>query len=89
MSTMSSEGLQSRSAGREVRWTFLKEMWGTIGIIAMWVAVLFDGVYGGDVVSMNGPTSQTVIPSAVFVAFFAFLATAALAKRAFGPRAKA
>jgi hypothetical protein len=62
----------------------MPELWGAIAIAAMWVAVLFDGVYGHDFVSVNGAGSQTTtIPSAVFVAFFASLATISVARRAF------
>jgi hypothetical protein len=58
--------------------------WGAVSIVAMWLAVLFDGIYGGDMIFANntggGPTT---IPSAVAVAVFAFIGTIAVAKRAF------
>jgi hypothetical protein len=61
------------------------EMWATLAISVMWLAVLFDGVYGSEIVSTNGDGPYTTtIPSAVVVAFFAFLGTSAVAKRAFG-----
>lgn len=56
------------------------QFWGAIAIVAMWLAVLFDGVYGGDVIGSDG----THIPSAIFIAFFASLATWAIGKRVFG-----
>ena len=59
--------------------------WGAVSIIAMWLAVLFDGIYGSDMV-FNGPpggSGPTIIPSAVAVALFAFIGTVAVAKRAF------
>jgi len=65
------------------------EMWGTLAIGAMWLAVLFDGIYGGDIVSVSNDGSSTRIPSAVVVAFFAFLGTAAVAKRSFGRKTDA
>jgi multisubunit Na+/H+ antiporter MnhF subunit len=50
----------------------------------MWLAVLFGAVYGPNFVSTNGSgTNSTTIPSAIFLAFFAFLASAAVAKYAF------
>jgi hypothetical protein len=58
----------------------IRELWGALAIAAMWLAVLFVGVYGGDVVTADG----TRIPSAIFVAIFASLATWAVARRAFG-----
>lgn len=62
------------------------EMWGTLAISLMWLAVLFDGIYGGDIVAVSNDGNSTRIPSAVAVALFAFLATAAVAKRAFARR---
>lgn len=72
------------------RWfdrVLVPEMWATASIVMMWLAVLFVGIYGSDFVSMNGSgTNVTRLPSVVFVAFFAFLATAAIAKQLFGRR---
>jgi hypothetical protein len=62
----------------------LPEMWGAVAVAFMWLAVLFVGIYGGDFVSENPGSQSTTIPSAVFVAFFAALGTASVAKRAFG-----
>ena len=61
--------------------------WGAVSIIAMWLAVLFDGIYGSDMVfSGNAGGGPTIIPSAVAVALFAFVGTASVAKRAFARR---
>jgi hypothetical protein len=60
------------------------EMWASLAIVTMWLAVLFDAVYGADFVSSDGPAgTTTTIPSAVAVALFAFLATGAVAKYGF------
>jgi hypothetical protein len=59
------------------------EFWASLTIITMWLAVLFDGVFGGDMVFTN-PPKITTIPSAVIVAIFAAIGTSAVAKRAFG-----
>jgi hypothetical protein len=63
---------------------FLKipEMWASLAIIVMWLAVLFDAVYGPSFVSTSGGNSTT-IPSAIAVAFFAFLGTVSVAKYGF------
>ena len=62
----------------------MPEVWGATAIASMWLAVLFASVYGGDFVSVNGGATQsTTIPSAVFVALFASLASVAVARRAF------
>jgi hypothetical protein len=59
--------------------------WGTLAIVAMWLAVLFAGIFGGDMV-FSSPTSVTTIPSAVGVALFAVIGTASVAKRVFRAR---
>jgi hypothetical protein len=56
--------------------------WGTLAIAVMWLAVLFDGVYGGDM-TFNSPPGVTTIPSAVLVALFAVIGTVSVAKRVF------
>lgn len=63
------------------------EMWAAVAITAMWLAVLFDGIYGADLVIVNeSGMNATHIPSAVIVAIFAFAGTAVAARRAFGRR---
>ena len=64
---------------------FVPAFWGTLAIVAMWLAVLFDGIFGGDMV-FNSPPGITTIPSAVLVALFAVIGTASVAKRVFGPK---
>ena len=60
--------------------------WGAISIVAMWLAVLFDGVFGGDMQFSNPSNGSSTIPSAVLVALFAFLGTVAVARHAFRGR---
>jgi len=60
--------------------------WGAVSIVAMWLAVLFDGIFGGDMIFANAGSGPTIIPSAVAVALFAFIGTVAVAKRAFARR---
>jgi hypothetical protein len=57
--------------------------WATVSIVVIWLAVLFDGIFGGDM-TFSSPPNVTVIPSAVAVALFAMIATVSVAKRAFG-----
>ena len=66
-------------------WLYARQIWAAVSISLMWLAVLFVGVYGGDAVFAGADGSSTRLPSSVLVALFAFLATAAVAKRAFGP----
>jgi hypothetical protein len=59
------------------------EMWASLAIVAMWLAVLLDAVFGPDFVSANG-ASMTRIPSAIIVALFAYLGTRVVARYGFG-----
>ena len=58
--------------------------WATVSIVVIWLAVLFDGIFGGDMTFTNSTPQVTVMPSAVAVALFAMIATVSVAKRAFG-----
>jgi len=62
----------------------VRDMWGALSIVAMWVAVLFVGVYGGDMTFHSVDSSGSTIPSGVAVALFAAIGTGSVAKRVFG-----
>lgn len=52
------------------------EVWPSLAISVIWLSVLFDAVFGPDIVtSTGGGTDTSSVPSAVAVALFAFLAT--------------
>jgi hypothetical protein len=85
MTTMTHDRLTANSAPKgAASWMVAREFWGSVTIVAMWLAVLFDGVFGGDMIFTNSTAQVTTIPSAVLVALFAAIATAAVAKRCFG-----
>jgi hypothetical protein len=63
-------------------------MWATLAIVAMWVAVLFVGVYGGQATFHSVDSSVNTIPSGVFVALFAAIGTGSVAKRVFGRKSE-
>lgn len=62
----------------------VREMWGGVAIAFMWLAVLFVGVYGGDMTFQSVDSSSSTIPSGVAVALFAAIGTTSVAKRVFG-----
>jgi hypothetical protein len=64
------------------RWSWLSTpgLWEALAISAMWLAVLFASVFGPDFVSRSNDGNETVIPSGVAVALFAFLASWTVAK---------
>lgn len=62
----------------------VREMWASLAIAVIWLAVMFDAIFGPDFVSTTAGASTTRIPSAIIVAVFAWLATSVIARRAFG-----
>ena len=91
MSTLSHE--PSRVVHERPRWLLSRrvpEIWASLAIIVMWLAVLFTAVWGPDIVSTSGgPTgSSSTVPSGVAVALFAFLGTWVVAKYGFRQRRK-
>ena len=58
--------------------------WGALSIVTMWLAVLFDGIFGGDMIFASSTNGTTTMPSAVVVALFAVIGTSVVAKHAFG-----
>jgi F0F1-type ATP synthase assembly protein I len=61
----------------------IRELWASLAISMMWLAVLVDAVWGPNFVSTSSGGNSTTIPSAIFVGLFAFLASASVAKYAF------
>ena len=71
------------------RWSsklLVREMWAALAIAVMWLAVLFAALFGPNLVSTSAGANSTIVPSGVAVAFFASVATWAVAKYGFGDR---
>jgi hypothetical protein len=64
----------------------VSEMWASLAIIVIWLAVLFDAIYGPNIVNTSPGGNTSSVPSAVPVALFAFLATWPVAKYGFRNR---
>lgn len=56
------------------------EFWASMTIMFIWLAVLFVGVFGGDMV-FSAPPNVTTIPLVVGVAIFAAIGTGSVAKQ--------
>ena len=78
--TSSSEGRERRS------WLLNSAFWGGVSIVAMWLAVLFVGVFGSNIQKTNVDGSSSSVPVVVVVAIVALFATIAVAHQAFGSR---
>ncbi|HSB38905.1 MAG TPA: hypothetical protein VLD13_07445 [Gaiellaceae bacterium] len=84
MSTISHE--PSRAAEERKRWSvqlLVPEMWATLAIVVMWLAVLFSAIFGPNIVNTSAGGDTSSVPSAVVVALFAFLATWVVARYGF------
>ena len=58
----------------------VREMWASLAISVIWLAVLFDAIFGPNIVSTTPGGTSSSVPSAVAVALFATIATWAVAK---------
>jgi hypothetical protein len=83
MATTSHE--PSHVVPQERSWSkfLVAEMWASLAISVIWLAVLFDAVYGPDIVTRGVAGDGAVIRSAVVVSVFAFFATWVVAKYGF------
>jgi hypothetical protein len=59
------------------------ELWAALAIIVMWLAVLFDAVFGPNIVNRSAGGDLSSVPSSIVVALFAFLGTWAVARYGF------
>jgi len=64
-------------------WLHARALWGGLAIITMWIAVLFVGVFGGNIVSTSASGSSSSVPVVVVVAVVALLGTVGVGRRAF------
>jgi hypothetical protein len=59
------------------------ELWTSLAIAVIWVTVLLDAIFGPDIVTRGVAGDSAVIPSAIVISFFAFLATWVVARHGF------
>jgi len=62
---------------------YARPLWAGLSIIAMWLAVLFVGVFGGNIVHASAGGSSSSVPVVVVVAVVALIATWILGRAAF------
>lgn len=61
-------------------WLRITEMWASLAITVMWLAVLLDAIFGPNITSTTPGGTSSSVPSAVAVALFATIATWTVAK---------
>ena len=64
-------------------WLHARELWGGVAITSMWLAVLFVGIFGGNIVKGTPGGESSSWPVVVVVALFALIGTIVVARRAF------
>jgi hypothetical protein len=77
LSTVSHE--PSTVHGRRT-WMDTREMSASLVIVSIWLAVAVSAAFGPDLQSFDVSGSRITIPSGIFVALFAMLATMSVAK---------
>jgi hypothetical protein len=80
MSTIQNESPAVRRSASQL---VVREMWGSIAITAMWVAVVATAIVGPNIRSATALGDTTTVPAAVVVAFFACIASWLVARHAF------
>lgn len=89
MTTVSHEQLGAGKRRLQSVRSLPSEVWPSLAISVVWLAVLFDALFGPNIEVSNGAgTNTSSTPSAVVVALFAFLTSWVIARYAF-PRHRA
>ena len=81
MSTISHGSAQP--APERTRWnlrSLVPEVWASLAIAAMWLAVTACAIWGPDITAYSNDGTHTIIPSGVVVALFAWLGTRSVAR---------
>ena len=84
MSTHSASSMYPMSVRRlPGAWLYARPLWAGLSIIAMWLAVLFVGVFGGNIVHVSAGGGSSSVPVVVVVAVVALIASWVLGRLAF------
>jgi hypothetical protein len=84
--TPTSSPPEANRYGSEVIMNTSREMWASLAIAVMWLAVALCALFAPDFVSTTPGGNTTTIPSGIAVAVFALIGTSIVAKRGFAQR---
>ena len=73
----------SRPSPSSGSWFRAPALWAGLSIVSMWLAVLFVGVFGGDILSNTPGGTSTAVPVVVVLIPFVLAATVVVARRGF------
>jgi hypothetical protein len=88
MSTMSHGPAQTVQRPRWSSLRFVPELWASLAISVMWIAVFVTAIWGPDARFNGNDGSSSTIPTAVFVTVGAFLGTWVVARFGFRQQRK-
>jgi hypothetical protein len=80
MSTVSHE---PSTVARRPTWIDARDMWASMTIVAIWLAVAVSAAVAPDFQSFDVAGNHTTIPSVIIIALFAMFATMSVAKHGF------
>jgi hypothetical protein len=83
MTTIQHQPAQPIHERRGLRMPVGREVWASLTISIMWLTVLLDALFGPDIETRGVAGDSAVIPSAVVLSFFVFLATWIVARHGF------
>jgi hypothetical protein len=65
---------------RRPTWVEARDMWASLAIVSIWLAVLVTALFGPDIKTIDAAGAASTVPSAIPVALFAVFATWPVAK---------
>ena len=82
---MPPEPASSLRSGPARSWPYSRALWAGLSIVTMWLAVLFVGLFGGDIVNSTPGGTTSSVPVVVAVVPFTLAGTIVVARRGFRP----